>query len=112
MVNGAKRIEVDGDLVRVGREAEAGLEQYELPLPAAVGVKEGINLPRYPTMKGRLASKKVAVAHVDAAASAGGQQLVRLFRPTEQVTATTILGHGPDAAPAVVDVLEELGVLR
>ena len=74
-------IEVDGDVVRLGREAEAGLEQYELPLPAAVGVKEGINLPRYPTMKGRLASKKVAVGHVDAAASAGGQQLVRLFRP-------------------------------
>ena len=112
MVNGAKHIEVDGDVVRLGREAEAGLEQYELPLPAAVGVKEGINLPRYPTMKGRLASKKVAVAHVDAAASAGGQQLVRLFRPTEQVTATTVLGRGPDAAPAVVDVLEELGVLR
>ena len=112
MVNGAKRIEVDEDLVRVGREVEAGLEQYELPLPAAVGVKEGINLPRYPTMKGRLASKKVAVTHVDAAAAQGGQQLVRLRRPTEQVTATTILGHGPAAAPAVVDVLEELGVLR
>ena len=63
-------------------------------------------------MKGRLASKKVAIDHVDAAAEAGGQQLVRLFRPTEQVTATTILGRGPDAAPALVDVLEELGVLR
>ena len=113
IVNGVKADRGrDGDLVRLGREAEAGLEQYELPLPAAVGVKEGINLPRYPTMKGRLASKKVAVAHVDAAASAGGQQLVRLFRPTEQVTATTVLGRGPDAAPAVVDVLEELGVLR
>jgi hypothetical protein len=28
------------------------------------------------------------------------------------VTATVILGRGPDAAPAVVDLLEELGVLR
>ena len=37
-----------------------------LPLPAVVGVKEGINLPRYPTLKGRLASKKVDVATVDA----------------------------------------------
>ena len=50
---------------RVRREADVGLEVYELPMPAVVGVKEGINLPRYPTMKGRLASKKVEVAHVD-----------------------------------------------
>ena len=28
-------------------------------MPAVLGVKEGINLPRYPTLKGRLASKKV-----------------------------------------------------
>ena len=33
-------------------------------MPAVLGVKEGINLPRYPTLKGRLASKKVAVAQI------------------------------------------------
>ncbi len=112
MVNGAKGIDVTDGTVHVRREADAGLETYALPLPAAVGVKEGINLPRYPTMKGRLASKKVAVRRSDVEAGAGGQRMIRLRRPAEQVTSTTILGHGPDAAPAVVDLLEELGVLR
>jgi len=112
MVNGAKGLDVVDGVAHVRRESDAGQEAYELPLPAAVGVKEGINLPRYPTMKGRLASKRVDVTHGDAAAERGGQQMVRLRRPAERVSTTAILGNGPDAAPAVVDLLEDLGVLR
>jgi electron transfer flavoprotein beta subunit len=112
VVNGIKGIEVGDGTVRARREADAGVEVYELPLPVVLGVKEGINLPRYPTMKGRLNAKKVAVAQVAPAAGAGGQQMITLLPAAEQVSATTILGHGPDAAAAVVDVLEELGVLK
>ena len=81
-------------------------------MPAVLGVKEGINLPRYPTLKGRLASKKVDVAQVAPAAEPGGQQMITLLPAAEQVSATVILGHGPDAAGAVVDMLEEIGVLK
>ncbi|NBV03839.1 MAG: electron transfer flavoprotein beta subunit/FixA family protein, partial [Acidimicrobiia bacterium] len=49
MVNGAKGLRVEGGTAHVEREADAGREAYELPMPAVVGVKEGINLPRYPT---------------------------------------------------------------
>ena len=112
MVNGAKGISVVDDTAEVWREADAGREVYRLPLPAVVGVKEGINLPRYPTMKGRLASKKVQVAALPASADPGDQQMVRLLAPAEQMSRTVILGSGVDAAPAVVDLLESLGVLR
>lgn len=112
MVNGAKGLDVAGGVAHVRRESDAGEEAYALPLPAVVGVKEGVNLPRYPTMKGRLASKRADVTRLDSAAEPGGQQLVRLVRPPERVSHTVILGHGPDAAPAVVDLLEELGVLK
>ena len=64
-----------------------------------------------PTMKGRLASKKAEVSATAVEAAAGGQTRVRLHRPLEQVSETVILGTGPEAAPAVVDLLEELGVL-
>ena len=111
MVNGAKGLTVDGDVAHVQREAESGREAYELPMPAVVGVKEGINLPRYPTMKGRLASKKAEVASIAPAGEVGGLAKVALRRPVEKKTETVILGHGPDAAAAVVDVLEEIGVL-
>jgi electron transfer flavoprotein beta subunit len=112
MVNGAKGISVDDGTAEIWREADAGREVYRLPLPAVIGVKEGINLPRYPTMKGRLASKKVAVATVPAAADPGGQTMVRLRAPAEQASKTLVLGAGVDAVPAVVDLLESLGVLK
>jgi electron transfer flavoprotein beta subunit len=111
IVNGAKGIDLDGAALVVRRESDAGLEIYELELPAVVGVKEGINLPRYPTMKGRLASKKVAVERCDVDGPVGGLQLVQLAPPPADDRVVTILGHGPDAAVAVVDLLAELGVL-
>ena len=112
VVNGIKGIDVQGDTLRARREADVGLEVYEVPMPAVLGVKEGINLPRYPTLKGRLASKKVGVAQVPPSGEPGGQQMITLLPAAEQVSATVILGSGPDAAGAVVDMLEEIGVLK
>ena len=61
MVNGVKGIDIEGAAVTARRPIDAGFEVYELELPVVLGVKEGINLPRYPTLKGRLDSKKVAI---------------------------------------------------
>lgn len=112
MVNGIKGIDIDGSSVRARREADAGVEVYSLPMPAVLGVKEGINLPRYPTMKGRLNAKKVEVAQIAPQGEPGGQQMVKLVQAAEQVSQTIVLGNGPEAAPAVVDLLEELGILK
>jgi electron transfer flavoprotein beta subunit len=111
MVNGAKGLSVADGVAHVEREADAGREAYELPMPAVVGIKEGINLPRYPTMKGRLASKKAEVASVVPLGEPGGLRKITLKPPPERKSETVILGTGPEAAAAVVDVLEELGVL-
>ncbi len=112
MVNGVKGIEFGPGAVQAKRESDAGVEVYSLPLPAVLGVKEGINLPRYPTMKGRLNAKKVEVAAMAPLAEPGGQQMVTLLQAAEQVSETVILGQGAEAAPAVVDLLEELGLLK
>lgn len=112
MVNGIKGIDIDGSSVRARREGDAGVEVYALPMPAVLGVKEGINLPRYPTMKGRLNAKKVEVGQIAPQGSPGGQQMVKLVQAAEQVSQTIVLGQGPEAAPAVVDLLEELGILK
>lgn len=112
IVNGIKDVEVGQDTVIARRAVDAGFEVYELPRPAVLGVKEGLNLPRYPTMRGRLASKKAELTTVESAAAPGGQRLVALRQPPEQVSNTEILGHSTDAAAAVVDLLQELGVLE
>lgn len=107
-VSGIKGIEVDDGSVRLRRETNAGSEIYQLPLPAVVAVKEGINLPRYPTLKGRLNAKKVEVQRFDKEPVGSGQAMVRLVTPVQEVSQTTIL----EDAAAVVDVLEELQVVR
>ena len=111
MVSGIKGIEEGDGSVTARRSVDGGVEVYRLPLPAVLGVREGINLPRYPTLKGRLNSKKAPVEGFSPDAPPGGQRMVRLVRPPEQVSETVMLGTGPEAAVAVVDLLEEIGVL-
>ncbi|MGE4566853.1 MAG: electron transfer flavoprotein subunit beta/FixA family protein [Acidimicrobiales bacterium] len=111
IVNGIKGIDVAEGTVTARREIDGGFEVYEIPTPAVLGIKEGINLPRYPTMKGRLASKKAVIEATEPTSEPGGQKRRRLHRPEEAASTTVILGEGPEAAPAVVDLLEELGVL-
>lgn len=111
MVNGIKGIEVGDGSLQARRESDAGLDVYTLPMPVVLGVKEGLNLPRYPTMKGRLNSKKVQVDQHTPSAQPGGQQMVALQQTAEQASKTVILGTGPEAAGVVVDMLQELGVL-
>lgn len=110
IVNGAKGIDAGPGGVTVRRPCEGGFELYRLPTPAVVGVREGINLPRYPTMRGRLASKKVAMETMAATPRPGGLERVKLHRPVEVVSEPTILGDGPEAAGAIVDLLQEIGL--
>jgi electron transfer flavoprotein beta subunit len=111
IVAGIKGIEVGDTGVRVRRQVDDGFELHDLPLPAAVAVKEGLNLPRYPAIKGRMRAKKAKVRTITPEARPGGLRTVRLKQPREAKTETVVLGHGPEAAPAVADLLEELGVM-
>jgi electron transfer flavoprotein beta subunit len=114
IVSGAKGLEVRDDAIVARREAPGGgWELYEVPRPAVVSVREGINLPRYPSVPGRLRARKKEIERVelvrDAAAAAPAK--IRLRVPVEQESAVEILGEGPDAAPRVVEVLRRLGLI-
>lgn len=108
IVSGIKGIEVEADGFSLRRDTPTGSEIYKVPSPAVVGVKEGINLPRYPTLKGRLNAKKIEVTRSTQDRAGSGQAMVRLVTPQVEINETVILGDGPEAASAVVDLLEEL----
>ncbi len=57
VVNGLKGIAVHGAEVRCEREAPGGRDVFVVPLPAVLTVLEGLNLPRYPSVPGRLRAK-------------------------------------------------------
>jgi len=111
IVNAINGIEVEEGGFVARRETLSGVEVYRVAGPAAFGVKEGINLPRYPTMKGRLASKKLPVRVIEDHSEPGEQCRLRLFRPAEVAKETVILGTDSNAAEAVVDLLEEMGLV-
>ena len=111
VVTGIKSLSVgDGTLV-AGREYRGVSESFTVPLPAVVTVKEGINLPRYPSLPGRLRAKKAPVETVETPYVADPVRKVRLRVPETTSHQAKVLGAGPDAVPELVRVLEELGVL-
>jgi electron transfer flavoprotein beta subunit len=110
-VTGIKGISFEGGTVRCEQEVPGGRDVYELPLPAVVSVKEGINLPRYPSVPGRMRAKKKPVAASTPARPESRLEMVRLAVPGGAGKRTEVLGHGPEAAPAVVGVLRELGLV-
>jgi electron transfer flavoprotein beta subunit len=133
VINGIKEIWFSDSRreVLARREApDGGWETYDLPLPAVLGVKEGLNLPRYPSVPGRLRAKKKEIERVPLGASPSGALGLgagedaagvdsaipgptkrRLRLPAEERTQAEVIGTGPEAAPAVVDLLQRIGVL-
>ncbi|MFN8079050.1 MAG: hypothetical protein U0Q19_05750 [Kineosporiaceae bacterium] len=58
VVTGARTVVVAGSTAVVVGDGPRGTEEFEVPLPAVVTVKEGEISPRYPSIPGRLKAKK------------------------------------------------------
>jgi electron transfer flavoprotein beta subunit len=110
-VTGIKALEINNGRAVAKREAPGGWEVYEVPLPAVLTVKEGINLPRYPSLPGRLRAKKAQIEQGKPHRSDDGLEKVRLKTLVEQHKGAEILGRGPEAASKVVEVLKKVGVI-
>jgi electron transfer flavoprotein beta subunit len=113
VVTGVSTLEVSGEQVTARSQSpDGGTEIYEVPLPAVVTVMEGGIEPRYPSIPGRMKAKKVQIEQVTPTGAPAGSGRLRLKLPPAQASSVTILGEGPEAAGAVVDLIEKLGVLR
>jgi len=112
-VTGIKRLEVDAAARRIlaGREHGGAEESFELPLPAVVSVKEGINLPRYPSLPGRLRAKRATIEEIVPSQPPDRLRKERLRVPAAAAKQARLLGTGADAVPALVGLFGELGVL-
>ncbi len=108
---GIKRLERSGATLLARRERGAAHEVFELPLPAVVSVKEGINLPRYPSLPGRLRARRAEITVRRPHWQPDGLRKTRLRVPAGAPRQAQLLGRGVDAVPELVRVLGELGVL-
>ena len=110
-VTGVKGLEIVDGRAIAEREARTNREVFEVDLPAVLTVKEGLNLPRYPSLPGRVRAKQKPVERVRPVRRDGGMTKVRLMLPPERPTEVRVLGTGPEAAGSIVEVLRGLGVV-
>jgi electron transfer flavoprotein beta subunit len=111
IATGLKGLSVEDGRVRCEQEVPGGRDVYLLPLPAVVSVLEGINLPRYPSVPAKLRARRKPIERSSPQRPEPRLERLRLMVPPGQGKRAEILGQGAEAAPAVVDVMRDLGVV-
>ena len=109
-VTGLKAIAVEDGGVRCEQEVPGGRDVYRVPLPAVVTVKEGLNLPRYPSVPAKLRAKSKPVTVLPVERPPSRLEKLRLVVPEGAGKQAEMLGQGTEAAPRVVEVMQQLGV--
>jgi electron transfer flavoprotein beta subunit len=111
VATGMKKIELeDGGRLRCERDVGGARDVYVLPMPAVLTVLEGLNLPRYPSVPGRLRARSKPLALLEPARPAARLEKLRLVVPAGGDNQAEILGEGAAAAPRVVELMRQLGV--
>ena len=111
IATGLKALTVDGASVRCEQDFGGARDVYALPLPAVVSVKEGLNLPRYPSVPGRLRAQRKPLDTGSPERPAARLEMLRLVVPEGQGKQAEILGEGAAAAPRVVEMLQQIGAV-
>lgn len=109
-------VEVDGDAAVVEKEFSGGLTaDYEVDLPAVVGVQAAREPPQYvPVSMVRRAMKSADIEEVDAGefgpAADPGSTVTGLHEPETGESAEILSGSAEDAVAAMFEKLDEHGV--
>jgi electron transfer flavoprotein beta subunit len=110
-ISGIKHLALGEGTLEARREFRGGDEVYDIALPCVIAVKEGINLPRYPSLPGRMRAKKMVIEEIPVEWRDGPLRTERLRIPVEPRERAEILGNGVEGVPALVALLEQWGIL-
>ncbi len=109
-------VEVNGKVATVYKEYAGGmLAQFEVDLPAVLGIQAAKQAPRYaPISKVRamMKEKKIESASAGDSADSAGVTVRRLFKPESGRHAEMLEGDAGAVAERLVGILKERGVLK
>ncbi len=111
VVTNVKGLAVEDGTARCERSVGTEREIYSVPLPAVITVKDGLNIPRYPSVPGRIKARKKPVTTVDVTLRPARLVKHRLAIPAATDKGTVVLGPDAAGAAVLVDVFREIGVL-
>jgi electron transfer flavoprotein beta subunit len=115
----ARKIEQTDSQIKVERVTSSGYDVIESPMPAVVTVSNEIGQPRYPTIKGIMAAKKIepiiwksADIGFDANVAQQKTKLTKLFQPVHEGKCDFPAGETPEEmAVNLANKLREAKVL-
>ena len=109
---GIKNIALANSKITAKRDIPNGMEIYKTTLPAVVAVKEGLNLPRYPSLRGRIKARKKEVTYFSPSQRPVTMDMIQFKHPDEQKKEVLILGEGASAAASAVNIFKQLKLLK
>ena len=109
-VNLARKVEAKDGKLRIERVSSSGYDVIESPTPVVITVSNEIGQPRYPTVKGIMAAKKVepviwkptdiGIGAADTGASAQRTKMQKLFQPVYEGKCDFAAGDSPEEMAA------------
>jgi electron transfer flavoprotein beta subunit len=114
----AKSVACEGEIIRVERQTETGIEAVEAKLPVVLSVTAGVNEPRYPSLKGIMGAKQKPLDRPTPAdlgveglgAASAGQTITSVEAAPERAAGEVIQDDG-EAAKRIVDFLADRKVI-
>jgi electron transfer flavoprotein beta subunit len=111
----AKKVSVEGGVLKVDRQTEEGYDEVTCPMPALISVTAGVVEPRYPSFKGIMAAKSKPVEEVTASDlgvtpvgwAGAGQQITNVAQ-AEARQAGEIIEDDGESFAKIVGFLENL----
>src|SRR6056297_2110185 len=111
-------LELEGDVAKVHRELEGGVEEHtEVDLPAVLTIQTGINEPRYASLRGirsaqskEIAPKGLEELGLDAGAVESPLAMKAMYEPETESDATIFEGSAEETGAELAAVLREQGV--
>jgi electron transfer flavoprotein beta subunit len=114
-------LEIDRNKMKVKRLMEDRYETFEINLPAAISVVKDINIPRVPSLRGKMKAKSMEIPVWDAARLEADEnevglagsytQVVKIFTPQIKHETRMIEGSTEEQVDELHKVLKELNVI-
>ena len=102
--------ELSQDKIKVKRELESGWFQWvELALPASISIQSGLNIPRYPSLKGIMSAKKKEIKVVSTSSLTSGtkiQSIDKIFVPATSKETEVIEGEIDHVVDRIIDIMK------
>lgn len=117
-----KKIELNGDIAKINRELEGGLEEvYEVKLPAVLAVQTGINEPRYVSIMGIrkamqkeievLDLSKIGLDESEVGEAGSWTKIEKMYVPPAEKQAEFLEGTPEEIAAKIVEILKARGLV-